>query len=517
MNGQHLRNEFRRWRIARRCRETSAHVVGRAVVALAYVRRNSRVARYSGFFLTVLVCATRVASAHPASSEKMLSYRVSDMESGQEAYRENTWQQADAGVPATWSEKKFANGEHSIDECLFANGYERPATSMRSVLARGVELESSDFEVFDPAFYPFLRQPLPAGAVPAACAGESADLGALVAGKEISLAGWSDYGYAIVTLHPAENETITVPAGTYDSLRFSQELDVSNYLGSLPLVVRHFIKTPVTRNWIERAPPYYELKSTREGSGTEPKTLRELTEVAEQPTNAPSTLLGSAQRVPPDPVLSVVNAGRVTQGDLSGRATMSATATPEGELLVVRLAFSNGLALEDRSLLDYRAPPLTRYVEQRAYAPDGKLVRRRVSNIREPEPSEEKDKGLPSPLYPYAMTLALVLPRMLSDATGTVSLHVMGSGGGVTELVLRGSGYETLDLNGRAMKALHAHLQPNVHIPLLLRPIVYFFIPQYDVYFEANTPARLLKFDGPLGPPGAPEAHMVADAKVSDD
>ena len=478
--------------------------------------RNLQTALSIGVIAAALICISDVASTQSAVPEKMYSYRVTEMETGRETYRETNWRQADGSVPATWNEKKYADGSSSIDECLFANSYEKPATAIRSVVTRGAELESSDFDVFDPAFYPFLRQPLPESAQPGACAGVSVDQEALVQGKAISITAWSETGYAVATLRPVENETITVPAGTYESLRVTQDLDLSDYLARLPLIARHFVKTPVVTNWMMRTPPYDELKSTTlEGSGAESKTLRELTGVAELPTSPPSAPLNVTQQIQPDPVPRIVNAGTITQGALNGRVTLSATATRDGELLVVRIAFSNGIALEDRSLLDTRAPPFTRYLEQRTYAPDGKLVRRRLSYVREHQPSEETDAALPSPLYPYATTLAIIMPRMLSDPNGTVGLHVIGNGGGVSELVLSGSGYETLELEGCATKALHARLRPKVDVPLLLRPIAYFFIPQYDVYFDANMPSRLLKFDGPLGPPGVPEAHMVADPKVS--
>jgi hypothetical protein len=73
----------------------------------------------------------------------------------------------------------------------------------------------------------------------------------------------------------------------------------------------------------------------------------------------------------------------------------------------------------------------------------------------------------------------------------------------------------TVALYGDDTRAIHAKLKPIVEIPMLLRPLAYFFVPTFDAYFDADSNHRLLKFEGPLGPPGAPNATMLADEKLS--
>ena len=70
-------------------------------------------------------------------------------------------------------------------------------------------------------------------------------------------------------------------------------------------------------------------------------------------------------------------------------------------------------------------------------------------------------------------------------------------------------------LGGDGTRAIHAKLKPIVDTPILLRPLAYFFVPTFDAYFEADSSQRLLKFEGPLGPPGVPNATMLADKKLS--
>ena len=73
----------------------------------------------------------------------------------------------------------------------------------------------------------------------------------------------------------------------------------------------------------------------------------------------------------------------------------------------------------------------------------------------------------------------------------------------------------TIALGGDETSAIYAKLKPIVDIPLLLRPLAYFFVPTFDAYFDADSSHRLLKFEGPLGPPGVPNATMLADQRLS--
>jgi hypothetical protein len=85
----------------------------------------------------------------------------------------------------------------------------------------------------------------------------------------------------------------------------------------------------------------------------------------------------------------------------------------------------------------------------------------------------------------------------------------------VNELTIHRDGMMTVALGRDDKSAIHAKLEPIVDIPLLLRPLAYFFTPSFDAYFDADSSHRLLKFEGPLGPPGVPNATMLADQKLS--
>ena len=91
----------------------------------------------------------------------------------------------------------------------------------------------------------------------------------------------------------------------------------------------------------------------------------------------------------------------------------------------------------------------------------------------------------------------------------------MDFSGEVNELTIQREGMMTVALGADDKNAIHAKLEPIVDIPILLRPLAYFFTPSFDAYFDADPSHRLLKFEGPLGPPGVPNATMLADEKLS--
>jgi hypothetical protein len=194
--------------------------------------------------------------------------------------------------------------------------------------------------------------------------------------------------------------------------------------------------------------------------------------------------------------------------------TLSTAPTPEGELLVTHVAFSNGLATESRTLVDRHASPATVYLDDRSFAESGAIVRKHVLFFRKAAFPDDPKKTLPADLYGADTTLGVLLPRLLPEGTDEARFHVMDFYGEVNELIVHREGTMTVALGGDDAPAIHAQLEPIVDIPILLRPLAYFFTPSFDAYFAADRSHRLLKFVGPLGPPGVPNATMLADQTV---
>jgi len=297
------------------------------------------------------------------------------------------------------------------------------------------------------------------------------------------------------------------------------DVDLSKLFPHVPALFLTLIKPHFTI-WITRAEPYYVLKLVGFGdraSKLHKNTAVELTSISEFTANDSKVPAELAQTdaVGPQPHIVAVNTGSWAQGDRTGHVTLSTAPTPNGELLVAHVAFNNGLATESRTLVDHHASPATAYLDDRSFATSGAIVRKHVLFFRNAAFPDDPKKDLPADLYGADTTLGLLLPRLLPEGTDEARFHVMDFYGEVNELIVQREGMITVALGGDDAPAIHAKLKPIVDIPILLRPLAYFFTPSFDAYFEPDPPHRLLKFEGPIGPPGVPNATMLADEKIS--
>ena len=476
--------------------------------------------------LALLVSALMIA--HPACAiaqlsirDRLMTYRTVDTDSKEELDRSRTWESADRTGDVVMTATDYPGGAKMLTECAFANSMNHPATSTRSMLhGPAGELERSDFDTFNPTFYPFLTQPIGPAVQPLGCLGKEAlNLARLVRGEQVTFWMWSDSGLIGATLHPASVETLAIPAGSFEALPVQIEIDLSKLFPRVPTLFLKLVRPNLTI-WITRTEPYYILKMTGFGSvninATKHKhTAIELVSIGQNTPDesAIRAQLHQADLAPADPPLAVVDTGSFVQGDKSGRVVMSTASTAEGELMIVHVAF-NHLATESRTLIDHRASPPTIYLDDRSYTTGSAMVRRHMFFFRRAAFPNDSVEELPGDLYGGDMTLGLIMPSLFPDRSDEARFHVMDFTGEITELEIRKEGTATIALGADEAQAIHAKLIPKVVIPLLLRPLAYFFIPTFDAYFDPRPPHRLLKFEGPLGPPGAPSAHMQADKKV---
>ena len=450
---------------------------------------------------------------------KVTTYRTVDTDSGEELNRTRAWQGTDRGTAVEMTAVTFPVGTQVVSECAFANGPTRPATSYRSVMrATNGEIERSDFDTFNPLYYPFLAQPVTPDMQPGACLNRRAlDLATLIGGGSITTWLWSDSGLVGVILQGDGDEKVTVPAGTFDALRVRIDLDLSKIFPRVPALFLKLVKPSITL-WVTRTEPYSVLKMVGFGSsgGSQHKnTAIELVSIADlNAVESPAVVdLAPADEPGPSPHVTTVNSASFAQGERAGHVTLSTDSTPQGELLVAHVAFNNGLATESRTLLDPHASPVTIYLDDRSLAATGAIVRKHVLFFRKAAFPDDPKKELPSDLYGGDTTLGLVLPRMLPDGNDQSSFHVMDFYGQVNQLTINKQGTTNIALTSDDTNAIYTKLKPIVDVPFLLRPLAYFFIPTFDAYFDTDPSHRLLKFEGPLGPPGVPTATMIADEK----
>jgi hypothetical protein len=82
----------------------------------------------------------------------------------------------------------------------------------------------------------------------------------------------------------------------------------------------------------------------------------------------------------------------------------------------------------------------------------------------------------------------------------------------VSRVYVETKGDSTVDLPGGSRKATELVLYPDLNdfvrvgstVARLAKPLM----PQYHLWFERESPNRILRFEGPYGPPGAPELIM---------
>lgn len=475
------------------------------------------------FFLVFAIGLVYPSQASPQLSipGKVMTYRTLDLDSGEELQQSRRWQVSDAQGARELTATTYGVGTEVLSECTFANGFARQATSFRSIMrSKTGELERSDFDTFDPRYYPFLAKPIADDAQPGACVSKSAlDLPTLVSGGQISTWIWSDGGSVGAIFRPEENEKLTVPAGSFDALRVRIDLDLSKVFPSVPALFLQLVKPHFTI-WINRAAPYYVLKLAGFGaqnSKLHKNTVTELASIGELTANESKipAELSQADSTAANQSLNAINSGSFEQGDRTGHVTFASAPASGGELLVTRVAFSSGLATESRTLIDRGASPPTVYLDDRSFAASGAIVRKHLIFFRKAAFPDDPQKDLPADLYGADMTLGALLPRLLPEGTDETSFHVMDFSGEVNELTIQRDGMMTVALGGDDARAIHAKLKPVVDIPILLRPLAYFFMPSFDAYFDTDSSHRLLKFQGPLGPPGVPNATMLADEKLS--
>jgi hypothetical protein len=470
--------------------------------------------------MALAIAAPSIALAQLSIPGKVMTYRTVDTDSGEELQRMRTWEVKDGGATVEMSAATYPVGTQVLSECTFANGLARPAVSYRSVMrAANGEIERTDFDTFDTAYYPFLAQPVSAEMQPGTCLNKNQiDLPSLARGNQTMMWMWSDSGLIGAIFNADGIEKLTVPAGTFDALRIRVDTDLSKLFPRVPALFLKLIKPHFTI-WITRTEPYELLKIVGFGSNGGPQhknTAIELASIGELSANDSYTPaeLAQAEAVGDAPQLTAVNSGSFAQGDRAGHVTLATASTAQGELLVTHVAFNNGLATESRTLLDRRASPTTVYLDDRSFATDGAMVRKHVLFFRKAAFPDDPKKDLPADLYGADTTLGLVLPRVLPDDADEAIFHVMDFSGQVNQLSVRKEGLTTVALTRDDARAIHAQLKPIVDIPILLKPLAYFFIPSFDAYFAADPTHRVLKFEGPLGPPGVPNATMIADEKV---
>ncbi len=121
--------------------------------------------------------------------------------------------------------------------------------------------------------------------------------------------------------------------------------------------------------------------------------------------------------------------------------------------------------------------------------------------------------GMPLELYPE-VTLPFILGWLPLD--GRKSLYAWINDRFVAKLYVERDGKETLTLPVGRRETTRVIMYPDLNdwvaLGSVLTRLAKPFIPKYRMWFDAEAPHRLVRFEGPYGPPGAPEILLELTA-----
>jgi hypothetical protein len=121
--------------------------------------------------------------------------------------------------------------------------------------------------------------------------------------------------------------------------------------------------------------------------------------------------------------------------------------------------------------------------------------------------------GMPLETYPE-VTLPFILGWLPLDKRK--SLYAWINDRFVAKLYIESAGREAITAPIGARECLRVIMYPDlndwVSLGSVLTRLAKPFIPKYRMWFEAGSPHRLVRFEGPYGPPGAPEIVLELSA-----
>jgi hypothetical protein len=118
--------------------------------------------------------------------------------------------------------------------------------------------------------------------------------------------------------------------------------------------------------------------------------------------------------------------------------------------------------------------------------------------------------GLPMATYPE-VALPFLLAWMPLDGQQR-SVYAWINDRFIAKVYVEVSGRHTLSIRGTSHETIEVIMYPDLNdwIPLgtMLTKLVKPFVPKYRMWYAKQAPHRLVRFEGPYGPPGAPEVVL---------
>jgi hypothetical protein len=200
---------------------------------------------------------------------------------------------------------------------------------------------------------------------------------------------------------------------------------------------------------------------------------------------------------------------------LDARKILAATGNPISEVRYSQVGDETVVALdhpiaggqlrEEMRLASRGDGLIMRSMSREMFGGDGQAMRREhVPDFR------HESLGLPLATYPE-VALPFLLAWMPLDGKQR-SVYAWINDRFIAKVYVEVDGRHTISIRGVSHETIEVIMYPDLNdwIPLgtMLTKLVKPFVPKYRMWYERQAPHRLVRFEGPYGPPGAPEVVL---------
>jgi hypothetical protein len=200
---------------------------------------------------------------------------------------------------------------------------------------------------------------------------------------------------------------------------------------------------------------------------------------------------------------------------LDAHKILSATSNPisevrysrSGDEIVVALdhPIAGGLLREEMRLVSQGDGLIMRAMSREMFDAGG------VATRREHVPDFRHDSlGLPLATYPE-VALPFLLAWMPLDGQRR-SVYAWINDRFIAKVYVEVDGRPTISIRGTSHETIEVIMYPDLNdwIPMgaMITRLVKPFVPKYRMWYARQAPHRLVRFEGPYGPPGAPEVVL---------
>jgi hypothetical protein len=204
---------------------------------------------------------------------------------------------------------------------------------------------------------------------------------------------------------------------------------------------------------------------------------------------------------------TVLDAHKMLAHAIARGARSEITYSREGDLFVVSMShpIADGRMKEVVRLVPRSGGLVSHSLSREVFDANGSTVR----NEQVPDFRHEQ-LGLPAPTYPE-VALPFLLGWFPLDGQQR-SVYAWINDRFIAKVYVEVDGRPTINVGGASMETIEVIMYPDlndwVHLGAVLTRLVKPFAPKYRMWYARQAPHQLVKFEGPYGPPGAPEVIL---------